>query len=232
MTHAAHGHASHPTADAEARLDPAANWLWFAPAIGHTSALVIGDISPSYLRGLSPHFERIERIPVASLYRAVVRSDPRAPGSIRFVFGEASMDFVIATDLVSGWSDSGRSPFRDPRFVAALTDIRRLLRPGGVLFLSGHNARWHRRLLRRQGPGLRLGEAKRALMRAGFAETRAYFVEPSVGDVAAVVPACRQAAVAYERERAPRHGVPWRALWAAGALYESLYPDAFVLAIT
>src|SRR4029450_10528492 len=105
MTHAAHGHASHPTADAEARLNPAANWLWFAPAIGHTSALVIGDISPSYLRGLSPHFERIERIPVASLYRAVVRSDPRAPGSIRFVFGEASMDFVLRADSVSGRSD-------------------------------------------------------------------------------------------------------------------------------
>jgi hypothetical protein len=113
-----------------------------------------------------------------------------------------------------------------------------------VLFVSGPNARWHRALLRwraaewsqfvqsdRSGGSLRLGAARRALANAGFSETRAYFVEPSAGDVATVIPACRRAVLAYERERLPRSKVPLRALWAAGGLYELLYPDAFVLAI-
>jgi SAM-dependent methyltransferase len=243
MTQAARSQALQWTGDGESRLSPAANWLWFAPAIGRASALVIGEIAPSYLRGLSTHFERIEKIPVASLYPAVESSDGKAPGRVRLVLGEGSMDYVISTDLVHGWSNSG-SPYRDPHFVAALTELRRVLRPGGVLFLSGQNARCHKAWLRTRsgdsahrgsgggaGASLRLRAAKRVLARAGFSETRAYFVEPSVGDVATVVPACRRAAVAYERDRFPRTNVPWRALCAAGGLYELLYPDAFVLAI-
>jgi hypothetical protein len=244
MTHAADGQTIEWTSDGEARLNPAANWLWFAPAVGRSSALVIGEIAPSYLRGLSTHFERIETTTLASLHRVVACSDAMASGSAPLAFGEGSMDCVISTDLVHGWSGSRQSPFRDPQFVAALTELRRLLRPGGVLFLSGENARWHRALLRgraeeparngrggRTGAALHLGTARKALAGAGFSETRAYFVEPSVGDIATVVPACRDAALAYERERLPRTNVPWRALWAAGGLYELLYPDVFVLAI-
>jgi hypothetical protein len=37
--------------------------------------------------------------------------------------------------------------------------------------------------------------------------------------------------MAYERERMPRTNVSLRALWAAGGLYELLYPDAFIIAI-
>lgn len=244
MGHAANEHAVEWTSDGEARLSPAANWLWFAPAIGRSSALVIGEIAPSYLRGLSIHFERIEKIPIASLHQAVAGSDATALGGALAAFGEGSMDCVISMDLVRGWSDSTQSPFRDPKFVAVLQQLRRVLRPGGVLFLSGENARWHRALLRwrageharsapagRTGAALHLGTARKVLAGTGFLETRAYFVEPSAGDVATVVPACRRAARAYERERLPRTNVRWRALWAAGGLYEYLYPDVFVLAI-
>ncbi len=244
MKHAADEQAIDWTSDGEARLNPAANWLWFAPAIGRSSALVIGDLAPSYLRGLSTHFERIERVPIASLPRAVSGPDATAPGDALAAFGEGSMDCVISTDLVQGWSDSTQSPFRDPQFVAVLRQLRQVLRPGGVLFLSGENARWHRALLRwrvrerarngnagRTGATLHLATARRVLAGTGFSETRAYFVEPSAGDVATVVPACRRAARAYERERLPRSHLRWRALWVAGGLYQVLYPDVFVLAI-
>ena len=180
MTHAAHGHALDRASDVECRLSPAANWLWFAPDIGHSSALVIGEVTPSYLRGLSTRFERVETIPVSSLHRAVASADPKAPGSVRLVFGEGSMDYVISTDLLHGW-EPGRSPYRDPRFVAALAELRRVLRPGGVLFLSGQNTRWHKAWLRKRpgeaghigpsggaGASLRVSPARRVLERAGF----------------------------------------------------------------
>jgi SAM-dependent methyltransferase len=242
MTHAAERQMPDWTWEAEYWLSPAANWLWFAPSVGRSNALVIGDITPSYLRGLSTHFDRVEKLPVASLHRAVAPPDSKASAGT-LLYDNGSMDCVVSTNLVNAWPESGHSPFQDHRFVAALTELCRVLRPGGVLFLSGPNARWHRALRwraaqwgrfvqsDRSGGSLRLGAARQALARAGYSETRAYFVEPSVGDVANVIPACRRAAMAYERERLPRTSVPLRTLWAAGGLYELLYPDAFVLAI-
>ena len=240
-TQAADGHLLDGSREAGYPLTGAANWLWLAPRVGRSRALVIGEIPPLYKRGLSANFEQVENVPVASLHYAATL-DSKANHSAKLLYEDASVDCVVSTDLLNAWPDADHSPFRDPRFVAALTELRRLLTPGGVLFLSGPNARWHRALLRRRvgewspfvrsghtGPSLRLGQARSALTRAGFSETRAYFVERSVGD--AVVPACRRATVAYERERIPRTILSLRELWAASGLYELLYPDAFVLAI-
>jgi SAM-dependent methyltransferase len=240
-TQAADAHMLDGSREAGYPLTGAANWLWLAPRAGRSRALVIGEIPLLYERGLSAHFEQVENLPVASLHYAAP-VEPKANHSANLLYEDASVDCVVSTDLVNAWPASRRSPFRDPRFVAVLTELRRLLTPGGVLFLSGPNARWYRALLRRgvgewgrfvrsghTGPSLHLGAARHALSRAGFSETRAYFVERSVGD--AVIPACRRATVAYERERLPRTNVSLRALWAAGGLYELLYPDAFVLAI-
>ena len=240
-TQAADGHLLDGSREAGYPLTGAANWLWLAPRVGRSRALVIGEIPPLHKRGLSAHFKQVENVPVASLHYAAPL-DSKANHSANLLYEDASVDCVVSTDLVNAWSTSRHSPFRDPRLVAALTELRRLLTPGGVLFLSGPNAKWHRALLRRgvgewsrfvrsghTGPSLHLGPARNALARAGFSETRAYFVERSVGD--AIVPACRRATMAYERERMPRTNVSLRALWAAGGLYELLYPDAFILAI-
>ena len=222
-------------------LTGAANWLWLAPQVGRSRALVIGEIPPLYRGGLSANFEQVESVPVTSLHDAATL-DSKGNHRANLLYEDASVDCVVSTDLVNAWPASRRSPFQDMRLVAALTELRRLITPGGLLFLSGPNARWYRALLRRgtgestrfvrsghTGPLLHLGQARNALTRAGFSETRAYFVERSVGD--AVVPACRRATMAYERERMPRTNVSLRALWAACGLYELLYPDAFILAI-
>ena len=237
---AADGHMLDGSFEAGYPLTGAANWLWLVPRAGRSRALVIGEIPPLHKRGLSAHFEQVESVPVTSLHDATL--DSKGNHRANLLYEDASVDCVVSTDLVNAWPASRRSPCRDPRFVAALTELRRLLTRGGVLFLSGPNARWHRALLRRgvgewsrfvrsghTGPWLHLGQARNALTRAGFSETRAYFVERSVGD--AVVPACRRATMAYERERMPRTNVSLRALWAAGGLYELLYPDVFILAL-
>jgi hypothetical protein len=219
------------------------NWLWLAPHVGRGCALVIGDLTSSYQDGLSTHFDRIDKVPIASLRQADAGSTAAVLHS-RLAYDDASVDCVVSNDLVGEWSPSGNSPLRDPHFGAAIAELRRLLRPGGFLFLSGQNARWHRALLRwgadeshktgqtgRRRSTLHLGAARAMLAKAGFSETRAYFVEPSVRDAATVLPASRRAALAYERERLPRPNVPLRELWAASGLYELLYPDVFVLAV-
>jgi SAM-dependent methyltransferase len=185
---------------------------------------VIGDITPAHARGLATRFDRIERMPLGYLEQVIAPSDPSAPCGGKPMHGDGSVDCVLSDDLVAKWSDSSRSPFRDPRFARVLSEIQGLLRPGGCLFLSGRNARWFGALLRRGQPYFHLGAARAALAEAGFSETRAYFA-----DQFSVVPACRRAVRAYER--LPGAGSAVRTWWAAGGLYELLYRDAFVLAI-
>jgi hypothetical protein len=201
-----------------------ANWLWLAPEIGHARALVIGEITASHQRGLASRFDHIDRLPLGYVEHVIAPSDPSAPCGGRPMHGDGSLDCVLSLDLVTRWSGSGRSPFRDPRFAAGLFGIRSLLRPGGCFFLSGRNARWFGALLRRGQSSLHLSAARAALRAAGFSETRAYFA-----DQFSVVPACRRAVRAYERWPAPNSTM--RAWWAAGGVVELLYRDAFVLAI-
>jgi SAM-dependent methyltransferase len=228
----------------------AANWLWVAPDIGRACVLIVGEIAPSYRRGLAVRFERVEQIPVAALRKVAASVDGKSdhdtqlPYEIQLPLEDGSVDCVISTDLVNRWSESRQSPFRDARFVAVLAELRRVLRPNGVLFLGGRNARWYRAWLLSRAqewtssrqplpsrPFLPVAAARGALAGAGFSEIRAYFVEPSLTDPLTVVPATRRAALAYERSRWPRHNVLLRSLSAAGGAYQFLYPDAFVLGI-
>lgn len=230
--------------------DSAANWLWVAPDIGRACVLIVGEIAPSYRRGLAARFERVEQIPVVALQKIAASADAKSDGSAQLPYEtqlpyeDGSVDCVISTDLVNRWSASRQSPFRDARFVTVLAELRRVLRPNGVLFLGGRNARWYRSWLMlraeewasaRQAPCSRpflpVGAARGALAGAGFSEIRAYFVEPSITDPLTVLPATRRAALAYERSRWPRHNVFLRSLSAAGGAYHFLYPDAFVLGI-
>src|SRR5262245_7299523 len=212
------------------RLGGEVNWLWFAPAAGRACGLVIGEITTPYRRGLSTRFDRLESIPLATLQRVAV-PDAHGASHARLTYDDGSVDGVVSVDLVTTWSHMHRSPFQDPQFGVVLSELRRLLRPGGFLFLSGPNARWHRTLLRRDTSGrapagLDLREARDALVGAGFSETQAYLVEPFT-----VVPASRRAALAYERQRWPRTHAFMRGLWAAVGLHELLYPEACILAI-
>jgi len=224
--------------------ESAANWLWVAPDVGRGCVLVVGEISRSYRRGLAARFERVEQIPVVALKQMASSDDRESQFRAQLPYEDGSVDCVVSTDLVNRWPGSRHSPFRDARFVAVLAELRRVLRANGVLFLGGRNARWYRawlplgaeefasaRQARCTRPFLPVGAARGALAGAGFSETRAYFVEPSIADPLTVVPASRRAALAYERNRWPRHNVLLRSLSAAGGVYHVLYPDAFILGI-
>ena len=226
----------------------AANWLWVAPECGRALALVIGEISPVYRRGLATRFTRVEQIPVLSLHEITSSETEASRADAQLPYDDSSVDCVISTNLLNGWIESGPTSFRDPRFVAALSELRRVLRPNGVLFLGGRNARWYRvwlplgaengkplrsapHALGGARPFLPVGSARGALADAGFSEVRTYFVEPSIADPLTVVPANRRAVMALERGRWPRRSGILRSLSAAGGMYSFLYPDAFVLGI-
>jgi hypothetical protein len=192
---------------------------------------VIGDVPASHEQGLATRFNRIDKISVSCLHKLSAAAPSNGSTDNKLMYEDGSIDGVISNDLVNQWPVSERSPFRDPRLLAVLSECRRLLRPGGFLFLSGRNARAHG-ASRRAGACLALGEARRAFARVGFSDNRTYFVEPSVVDaVAAVIPANRAAALAHERQRLPRSDVAMRMLCALTGYYERLYPDAFILAV-
>jgi SAM-dependent methyltransferase len=211
-----------------------ANWIWLAPVAGRACALVIGDLAPPYRRGLSAHFDRIEHLTIESLQHAMRESSGRNPASPHstLAFDDRSVDCVISTDLIKQWPSPTGRPYRDAGFLATLAELRRLLRDDGLLYLSGPNALCPKRLLAGEnGHALHMSATRKALARVGFSDIRAYFAETSDDNVSTLIPASRQAALWYERrERLPRPRLPLRALWAAGGMYELLYPDAFVLA--
>lgn len=83
-------------------------------------------------------------------------------------------------------------------------ECRRVLRPGGCLYVAAPNAGWHRRL-RRSAPGAGAvwpARLARALGEAGFRETRLYYLEPSLRYPLAFVPATVPALLAFEQRGA------------------------------
>ncbi len=75
--------------------------------------------------------------------------------------------------------------------LAALVELRRLLRPGGLALIAADNRWWLGRLRFRQSKGARLnglGELARTVRRAGFREGCSYWVEPSLAAPRTLIP--------------------------------------------
>lgn len=75
--------------------------------------------------------------------------------------------------------------------LAALVELRRLLRPGGLALIAADNRWWLGRLRFRRSKGARLnglGELARTVRRAGFREGCSYWVEPSLAAPRTLIP--------------------------------------------
>lgn len=189
------------------------------------------------------------------LSRSGVSSRPNF--SPRLPFDDESFDCVLLPGFIGSWNRVAPGVPRGVIRAAIIRECRRVLRRGGVLLVSGRNPQWYggvqergpnaecsqlpepavsgplaaiRRRLRRVAVPLpwdvRLADA---LTKGGFETVHAYFADPSDLVPRAIIPACRSAALAYERQDRMLRGRAPRLLTTVG-LHAVVYPARLVLA--
>ena len=184
--------------------DCAGNVLWLLELDRRDAALDVLAGVGTLTDALRVHFGRVAAVDVAPGAVATLRErfdgTAGAPVEVRectataLPFGDGEFDCVTLHDALDRVPAAARP--------ALFRECRRVLRPGGALYLSAPNARWHRRLRRAepQGAGSVVpGRTARSLRAAGFRETRLFYLEPSCAYPLAFVPATAAALLAFER---------------------------------
>lgn len=186
------------------------NWLWLASTPRRERALAISLEDDTWADHLRRHFAQVEE---------------RSPEILTapLDFEDQAFDCVAIPGVIGLWTRMApQTPARVTR-ASILGECRRVLRRGGVLLLSGRNPQW---LGEHSVADLALG---RAISKAGFLSVREYFADPSASTPHAIIPACRSAALAYERQERALRGRSTRLLAAVG-LHAVVYPGRLVMA--
>lgn len=188
----------------------AANWLWIAGPARRERGLIAAHSADRWIPSLQYHLREVEQQPVESFAKGLP-------------FPDAHFDCVLLPGVVGAWEGFAQGTSARAMCAAAILECRRVLRSGGVLLVSGRNPLWY------PSPSLPDFALRRTLNRAGFTSIREYFAEPSDSDPQTMIPACRSAAVAYERQERPTRGRAPRLLARLG-LHAAAYPATVVLA--
>jgi glycosyltransferase involved in cell wall biosynthesis len=202
-------------------LDPRANWLWLMEIPHWEAALEVVASQATLHRGLAARFRTVTTLTRSDFGRTT----QRLPAA------DQSFDLIAihgAWALLTDRSSSGMSAAR------VIAECRRILKPGGCLYIGDDNPDWFRRLS--HWPGSYRGNIRRLpylLRSAGFHMVRTYYADPSFDDPTRIVPTTRAAMVAHERFAtsltAPLRSWLRRVLVLAG-LHRMLEPSLLVLA--
>jgi len=199
------------------------NWLWLAEISRWERALDLGRDGAPQMAGLAEHFRSVHYLGFdrSTLGRAWTRLTAQ---------GYANVAPACATPLTLPYRDGTFDCVTlDEEYAGAtlLEECRRILRPGGCLYVGLANPRWWGRAANGGGGAQRVPGLKRQLARAGFSLVRVYCAEPSYEQPRCVIPLDRRAVLAYERlARGPslhgrlRRALAWLGLGAV--LYRSL----------
>lgn len=190
------------------------NILWWHSVEPEGRALEVEVPALSLTAALRALYRQLDRIPLAALV------DSHPPTPLPFADG--------AFRLVTLY---GHSPSH-----SELTELRRVLAPGGTLLLACGNRWWKGRW---GGAGLRSGHGSATLAQAnslrdvGFVEVCPYWVEPSLAIPRSLIPAVGGRARQFEAIRAREWGPsPLRAFAAATGMSALLYPALLFVART
>ncbi len=193
-----------------AQSTTAANWLWIIGPARRERGLIVADSADKWIPSLQYHLREVEQQSLESFATGLP-------------FPDGHFDCVLLPGVVGAWKDLARGTSARAMCATAILECRRVLRSGGVLLLSGRNPLWY------TSPSVPDFTLRRTLSRAGFTSIREYFAEPSDTDPQSMIPACRSAAVAYERQERPTRGRAPRLLARLG-LHATAYPATVMLA--
>jgi len=182
------------------------NWMWLADPPGWDRALDL-TVGPSVLeRALRLRFADVATLDCATAF-AGAHGAARDESSPRLPYGDFTFDCVtihgtwgelLRLAAAGGWSD-----------LAMLRECRRVLRPGGFLYVAGNNPYYRRLFASAAGAGHHglsktMGAMRRAFLTAGFARVQGYYVSPSHRFPGIIIPSTYRAALEYERFSAGR----------------------------
>lgn len=227
--------------------DACGNWVWLCEIERRDAALDIAAGTSAMPLALSRHFDVVHQIAMSAEVAELTRVRSAEDGMDNVESAVADEPFALdypdesfdCVTLHGTLEARDRGPFtvessraRDMRI---LREARRLLRPGGWLYVATSNPLWYGRV---RHPFL-LARGVRVLHRAspafvaaaGFADVRTLYAFPTHERPQALIPATRSAALAFESID-ERGQLGARVRRAAGwtPLYRALVPSLVYLA--
>lgn len=244
---------------AQTRRIAAANWLWLVDVGHRDRALLIAETETNWVAALGRHFAAVEQLAASDLRARLDDRRPSRAGDHPplLPFDDASMDCVVLQGFVANWQHIARHWRSGTARAEILRESRRVLRRGGLLLVSGPNPRCYAAVSGGESTStcssLRATESDRpvsmlrrfasmsnggwaadlrltaAVGRAGFANVREYYAQPSDLAPRSIIPASRPAAVAYERQERTIRGRKPKLLATLG-LHWMVYPALIIVA--
>lgn len=231
----------------EVPLDSCANWVWLSRIESWELAVDAFGGLGTMAAALAPHFAKVHCVEpdprLSTFIRARLAQERLANVAlvrhaiIALPYADASVSCVI---IRMGSPEPGAGlaqPRSTPRLATMFAECRRVLRPGGCLYVGFKNAYWISHLLDRifhrsdgsAQPGV--AEIRAALRSAGFADVHAYFAQPSLTDPRSIIPAVAAAVARHEAMQTVRSGrAVLRPTVARSPLRRVLYPAHICLA--
>lgn len=205
------------------------NWVWLTSFDRQQTALDIGGALSSMAPALSRHFRSVTHVESSALLAefAARRFAQDALASVTVVRGSAvrlpfpanMFDCVTLHGLPDG----------TPSVV--LTECRRVLRPGGRLYVAFENPAWYGRFAKRGNGRAQRPAVVRAARAAGLRDLSHFYAFPSFNRPHVMVPGTRRAS--YARETVEADGGIKRVIRRSTAyvgLHTLLAPSAVLIA--
>jgi SAM-dependent methyltransferase len=216
--------------------DACGNWVWFTSFLRHDAALDVGAAVSSMAPALSRHFRLVHHVEASTLLAEFAARRFAQDGLRNVLVSRASASALPFRDeafdclTVHGTIPTTPRGARTARARRAFSECRRVLRPGGRIYLAFHNPLWYGRLA-----AATWREATRAMIpaarAAGFRDLERYYAFPAFDRPRVLVPGKRRAF--YARETVEARGTVKRAARRAAALvglYAVLAPSVVVVA--
>jgi len=222
------------------------NWLWLADLPGRERALAIqggvGTLMAPWARhfGFVHHLASPRSLQVQSADPDTANIATAGASPCALPYRDAAFDCVIWEGVLERGVTAARGADASAVLAQVFGECRRVLRPGGCLYLGVAVAAW---------PGRPVGAARilsalarivlrcaavipqvvwRLLKEAGFSSVQAFYIDPSFHQPWSITPARRRAVLAYESRQAASAGLRWWIAWLG--LHPLLYESHMFLA--